>query len=152
MAYLMGVDINDPSIAEDGAVFVMNPIRNYHHDTAVNPVIFWGCMIGCICFCALLVKKKIDKLSALYVILSISSMVIFCVFLRWERFIERYTITYLALFCPIIALLVNNLYETGKEKYGNMIIGMLLFVSLAELVHMIPYHYIESTWGGKLKC
>lgn len=104
-------------------------------------------MIGCICFCALLVKKKIDKLSALYVILSISSMVIFCVFLRWERFIERYTITYLALFCPIIALLVNNLYETGKEKYGNMIIGMLLFVSLAELVHMIPYHYIESTWG-----
>lgn len=149
MAYLMGVDINDPSIAEDGAVFVMNPIRSYHHDTAVNPVIFWGCMIGCICFCILLVKKKIDKLSALYVILSISSMAIFCVFLRWERFIERYTITYLALFCPIIALLVNNLYETGKEKYGDMIVGMLLFVSLAELAHMFPYHYIESTWGEK---
>ncbi len=75
-------------------------------------------------------------------------MVIFCVCLRWERFIERYTITYLALFCPMIALLINILYETGKERYGDMIIGMLIFVSLSELAHMIPYHYSESTWGG----
>ncbi len=148
MAYLIGVDINDPSIAEDGAAFAMNPIRNYHHDTAVNPVIFWGCMIGCICFLVLLVKRKIDKVSALYIMLSIASMMIFCVFLRWERFIERYTITYLALFCPMIALLINILYETGKEKRGDMIIGMLIFVSLSELLHMIPYHYNESTWGG----
>lgn len=41
MAYLMGVDINDPSIAEDGAVFVMNPIRNYHHDT-LSILLYFG--------------------------------------------------------------------------------------------------------------
>lgn len=148
IAYLLGVDINDPSIAEDGAVFAMNPIRDYHHDTAINPVIFWGCMACSIYFLILLIKRKLDKDRALYIILSISSMAVFCVCLRWERFIERYTITYLALFCPIIALLLNNLYETGKAKYGDMLMGVLIFVSLSELIHMIPYHYEESTWGG----
>lgn len=72
-------------------------------------------------------------------------MVFFCVFLRWERFIERYTITYLALLCPMIAILLNTLL-LEKENWGNMLAGILIFMSLSELVNMIPYHYSESNW------
>lgn len=145
MAYIIGVDINDPSIAEEGAVFAMNPVRTYHHDTAINPVIFWSILIGCIYFLFLLIKKKLNKISALYILLALFSMVFFCVFLRWERFIERYTITYLALLCPMIAILLNTLL-LEKENWGNMLAGILIFISLSELVNMIPYHYSESNW------
>ena len=39
VAYILGVEINHPSIAEDGKNFYLHEPGTYNHDTAINPIV-----------------------------------------------------------------------------------------------------------------
>ena len=146
VAYLLGVEINDPSIAECGTAFFIHPAKTFHHDYAVNPVVFWWLVTAIIWGLYLLIKRKIDKVSVMYCVLTILSFVGLCFFLRWERFVTRYMIAFLALCCPLIVVVVNSLWTAGKQKCYWAIVGVLFFLSFAEFANMIPYHYEQSRW------
>lgn len=145
LADFIGVSINDTGISENGADFEMLDPRNFHHDTAVNPIIFYSLILCIFLLLFFLRKAKFEKLQSLYCLLSISSFCIFCIFLRWERFVTRYMIAYLALLCPAVLILLNSLCSAAKTRYlYYAVLGILAFASSIELLNMIPYHYKES--------
>lgn len=151
MAYLLRVDINARSIAEDGSKFFLYEYNTYHHDTAVNPVIWWSVLIGTICLLLSFKKVRLDKLKAKYVLCSILSFFMLCIFLRWERFVTRYMIAYLALLCPVVVLIIHTFIEKAtekKKKYCYASVGILIFVSIVELYNISVYHYTASEWAG----
>ena len=94
-----------------------------------------------------MLKRKLDKVSIIYCTLSILSFVGLCFFLRWERFVTRYMIAFLALCCPLIVIMVNSLWNMGKQKCYWAITGIVLFLAFAEFLNMIPYHYEQSRWA-----
>lgn len=137
ISYLLGVEINDPAIAEDGRVFFLHQAGEYGHDTAINPLItiVMICMILWL-FSTFLKKAKLG-ISGQYVVLSIISFLIFCCILRWEPFVTRYMLSYLALLCPAAAVWLTKI---RKGSTSSSIYGIILFLCIVELIHLSEYH------------
>lgn len=148
IAYLLKVDINARSISEGGREFFIYEYNTYHHDFAVNPVIWWSVLICVIYLLVSYRKVKLGKLQLIYIIGSILSFSIFCVFLRWERFVTRYMIGYLALLCPVVVIILNASIGQVRQKRQKSyaLIGVLFFVSLVELYHVTDFHLNNSKY------
>lgn len=141
LAFRLKVNLDDPSISEDGRTFNIIPARTYHHNSAVNPVIFWGVIITVILTIIFYRKLKLTLAQKLYCVLAMGSFAVFCMFLRWEPFVSRYMISYLALLCPVIVLLLNRCATIDKGKvYAYSLTGIILFVSIVETIQMINFH------------
>ena len=147
MAYLLGVEINDIAIAEAGTDFFMHEARVFHHDYAVNPVVFGGLLCAIIAGLYLLIKRKLSKAVTMYCLMTLLSFVGLCVFLRWEQFVTRYMIAFLALCCPMIVIMIDSLWNLGKQKYYWAVTGIIFFLSFVEFMNMVSYHYNESKWS-----
>lgn len=155
-SFRLGVNLDDPSISEDGDRFGIVEAQTYHHNSAVNPVIFWGVIAVVILTVIFYKKVKLDAEQKLYCLLSLISFVVLCTFLRWEIFVSRYMISYLALLCPVTALLLNRLVLVDRLKaYAYSLAGIILFVSIVETVQMIDFHleaveYAKANERGKV--
>jgi len=147
IASILHVDINAASISENGQFFIMHTPPNYAHDTAINPLILF-LTIGCIIPCILNIRKhKISEIRIIYSLSSIISFLVFCVLLRWEPYVTRYMVSYLALFCPVIAshlqgekhfclpVSVSPLFRIRVVLYG-----IICFFCITDLYGMINYH------------
>lgn len=146
LAYLMGVDMDAESISEGAAEFRFHAPQTYHHDTAINPVIFWGVLIGILLVMILHKKVKYEKIQIKYCLLASISFIVFCIFLRWEAFVTRYMISYLALLCPVIAVCLNEMEkEINLRKIYFFTIGILFFSCMVEMVNMTIYHFEDSS-------
>lgn len=143
-SYFIGININDPSISENGFEFEMHSPRRFGQDTAVNPILFYSLVFCILLFIFFYKKIKFERIQRIYCILSIASFCILCIFLRWERFVTRYMIAYLALLCPAILIVVCSFCSIVKTKYYYAFLGILIFTSSIELFNMIPYHFKES--------
>lgn len=137
ISYLLGVEINDTAIAEDGRVFFLHQAGEYGHDIAINPliIIVMFCMILWL-FHTILKKAKLE-ISGQYVVLSIISFLIFCCILRWEPFVTRYMLSYLALLCPAAAVWLTKI---RKGSTSSSIYGIILFLCIVELLQLSEYH------------
>ena len=61
--------------------------------------------------------------------------------MRWEAFVSRYMLTYLALLCVMIPVLLNILMqEYNLKPIGYAVIGVIMFVGTSESVKMLEYH------------
>ena len=58
MAKILGVNINDPGISEGGIAFSMVVPRNFGHDKAVNPIIFYAIILSWIWSAYKTLKKR----------------------------------------------------------------------------------------------
>ena len=135
------VELNAESISEDGRIFELNRAQEYGHDMAVNPIIVWLLLI-CILygFFELLRRKNISgKWYRSYIVMAATSFIVFCCVLRWEPFVTRYMLAFLALLCPGIAECLQR-FTKDKECLQKGIIGFIVGICLLDVTNMTVYH------------
>lgn len=137
LAYKLGVNINDPTIAEDGKVFYLHEVRRYGCDTAINPVIGFFTIFVIIHYLIYVFKRKKYTVKDMYSMVSVSLFLVFCCFLRWEPFVTRYMLSYLALLCPVIAIWVSQI---RKVNCRSGVIAIIIFLCSIELMGLFDYH------------
>ena len=140
IAGLLRVNIDDPAIAEDGRAFFLHPAQTYDPDLAVNPVVLWG-FFFCMLWGIIRFKRQGKGMGRFYSGLVTMTVLFFCCAVRWEPFVSRYMVVYLALLCPMIA------HETQDftEYFRGRILGAAPYVLLAgmccvELIGLGVYH------------
>lgn len=143
LARLLRVEINDVSISEDGQQYVMNSVPDYGHDTATNPVVMILMVISLI-YCIMYFKTNKGK-GRMYTIYVTISFMIFCAFVRWEPFISRYMLAYLAALCPMIAWQVQEISEKDKVLLlRQAVVPIICFCIITEAFSLIRYH--QEIW------
>lgn len=146
-AALLRVDLDAESISEAGRAYMLHEAGNYACDTAGNPTVLWLFL-----FCALWVvwgfgKKKWEGCSRGYFAAASFSFLVFCAVLRWEPYVSRYMIAYLALLCPMITAGMQMMTD-GKRgrpfRWG--IVGIVSLLCMVETVNLFRYHF--DIWKG----
>lgn len=142
--FLGNVELDAESISENGRAYGLHEAGTYGCDTAVSPMILW-LFIFCVLWVLLRFgKTEWKKSSKGYVIAATLSFLIFCTILRWEPFVGRYMISYLALLCPAIAVILQ--LKTAGEKRLPLrwgIVGVVSFLCVMEFLNLFRYHYIN---------
>lgn len=141
-AAFLNVELDAESISENGREYMLHEAGNYNCDTAGGSVVLWLFI-----FCALWVllrfgRTRWEKCCRGYVTAAAVSFLAFCTVLRWEPFVGRYMISYLALLCPMISVILQ--LETGEKKREPLrwgIVGTVCFLCVMELLSLSRYHY-----------
>lgn len=143
LAGIFKVDINDVSISEDGQQYVMNSIPAYGHDSATNPVVV---ILAVISFIYCIMHFKINKSKGrMYTIYVMTTFMIFCALVRWEPFVSRYMLAYLAALCPMIAWQVQEISGKGKNlALRQAVVPIIYFCIITEAFSLIRYH--QEIW------
>lgn len=141
IAYILKVDIRSPLIAEDGVAFYLHEAGRYNHDTAINPTVVIVSTIVLIGVIWKLIKREKLKFQDTYIIVSVGAFLFFCCVVKWEPFVTRYMLSYLALLCPVAGIWLS---EMKKQKYSSALLGILIFISIYELIGLFSYHYSIS--------
>ena len=142
-ASILNVTIDDQAISEDGKAFEVHDAPTYGCDTAINPVIVW-LMLGLLVLIILNYKKIRTYLAVKdrqmgYMIASVGSFLLFCMVLRWEPYISRYMIAYLALLCPAIGMGLDALNDLIKPRAMQSIVTVIYFLCVVELIGEMIY-------------
>lgn len=140
-AALLGVDLNHPSISEDGRIFSLHAAPNLAHDTAINPLIV---ILFLLCVAAVLLtwrKRSRHRLAFSYSLAASTAFLLFFAAVRWEPFVTRYMVSFLALLCPMLALQMQKLTEgASKSRLRWGVISIVCFLCTADLLSMSIYH------------
>lgn len=137
IAYKLGVEINHPSIAEDGRVFFLHSPGQYNHDMAINPVVVIAATLTLIWLVIRRTKKEKWEFAEIYSWISMCAFFVFCLILRWEPYVTRYMLSYLAILCPVIAIWLANM---KKRKMAYAAIGIISFLCIVEIPNLFKYH------------
>ena len=152
IAVWLRIDINSPVISEDGREFSIHQPQTYGCDTAVNPVIVWAILIGTIIFVISLknyIRNKENSQKIGYFIVSVGSFFLFCAVLRWEPFVSRYLISYLALLCPAIGIVVDMVQERVPQATVRGAYVILYFLCMTEMLGLfLNYRDIVKNYRG----
>lgn len=136
---MLGVAMDDPSISEDGRIFSLYSAPNYGHDTALNPIINWLFFL-CLVFALIrFFKKRAPKWYTSYSLVVSLCFILFCAVLRWEPFVSRYMISFLALLCPMIGYQLQQMTSSSPGLRSG-ITGIICFLCLTDVVSMGIYH------------
>lgn len=143
-AKFLRVELDAECISENGRAYGLHEAGTYGCDTAVSPIVLW-LFIFCVLWVLLRFgKTKWERSSRGYVIAASFSFLGFCTVLRWEPFVGRYMISYLALLCPLIAVILQ--YETKEKERAPFrwgIVGTVSFLCMMEFLNLSRYHYIN---------
>ena len=141
-AAILNVDLNAASISEDGREFMLHDAGTYGCDTAINPIIMWLFII-CAVWALCMVRRTGRKCIAnSYSAVSAISFCVFCAILRWEPFVTRYMVSYLALLCPMIAAQIQLHTASQKSQpFRHGIVGVICFLCIMETVGIMTFHY-----------
>lgn len=139
VAVMLGVELNSPTISEDGLEYVLREPPVYGHDTATNPVIL---ILAIVCFIACLIHiKKRKSIGNRYSIYSMVLFVVFCGVVRWEPYVVRYMLPYLALLCPMVGYQLYEM-EFGDRKYiERAFVTITYYLCITTLCSLVLYHY-----------
>lgn len=116
-ARLIGVNVNDPSITDEGLAFDLDIAGNYNHDTAVNPLLTYLFIFALV---ALPVIRKLgkkrgtepqstDRLAGNYIIATTVSFLLLLTFLHWTPFLSRFLCANFLLICPMIGITLQRI-------------------------------------------
>lgn len=146
-AVLLNVDLNAESISENGGSYMLHEAGNYGCDTAVNPTVLW-LFLFCLLWTLLRVgKNRWEKRERGYFCAVVVSFLVFCAVLRWEPFVSRYMISYLALMCPMIAAGIQR--GTGGERGRPIrlcLVGGVSLLCILQAYSLFAHHY--DSWKG----
>lgn len=137
-AVLIGVDINASSISEDGRAFYLTR-ANLGHDTAVNPAVLYIFIFSLIwCFVR---KKQTDRKQQIYTYIVFCLFIIMCMIVRWEPFVSRYMLPYLALLCPAISIWVEDMFFNAQNRViKNCCVPIVCWIGITGLLLLFSYH------------
>ena len=141
-ASLLGVELDAEAISEGCRGYSLHEAGDYGCDTAVNPTVLW-LFIFCVLWVILRVgKTRWEKCCRGYIVAASISFLAFCTILRWEPYVSRYMISYLALLCPLIAVVVQlETKEEGRRPLRWGIVGTVCFLCVMELANLSRHHY-----------
>lgn len=139
IAAVSGVDINHESIAEDGKEFMLRAGSDYGHDTAVNFTIL---LTAIVCFLWCLYRRKaVDKYQKTYTYGTVVSFVCICILIRWEPFVSRYMLPYLALMCPMVAVWAEDISKNCRsEVVKRSFMPIICWMAILDLMLLFSYH------------
>ena len=133
---LIGVDINEPLIAEDGMTYCIPDATNIGCDTSIATLV---CVLLIIVLALCVIrKKKLDIFDKTTLI----SFIVFLFILRWERYESRYVLTYLALLCVFVS---KKLYEVNINVIFEKVIYLGIILSICWFVVYFPRLYSEPS-------
>lgn len=137
ISYKLGVEINHPSIAEDGREFFLHSSGQYNHDMAINPIVVIAATLVLVWLIIRRIKKEKWEFAEVYSWISVGAFLFFCIILRWEPYVTRYMLSYLAILCPVIAMWLANMKE---RKVAYAAIGIISFLCIVEIPDLFEYH------------
>lgn len=147
-AHVLKVELDHPSISEDGGAFKVHEAQTFGHDTAVNPVIFILAVIV-LCWCIyrhIKHKQTLLQKAAVQTYFAFGIFCLFCAIVRWEPYVSRYMLPYLALLCPIIAVQLQDINENCRFLFvRSAVLSIVYFVCIIDLFAMTWFH------GGIMK-
>ncbi len=146
-ADLLGVELDARAISENGRAYMLHEAGNYGCDTAVNPLVLW-LFLFCVLWTLLcLGKNRWEKRERGYFAAAAVSFAVFCTVLRWEPFVSRYMVAYLALLCPAIAAcLQRGMKKERGKKLCRGIVGVVSLLCILQAFSLTRYHY--DIWKG----
>lgn len=137
MASLMGVDINDFSIAFNGIDYsLISGEMLYHHDEASNPMIVILAFIGLILFIVLIVQKKIDVFQRNFCIITILSFILIASVIKWSPYQTRLMLPATAVLCVYTACILEHFCKKEIIAYcaASAVTAMVFFEGVDTLV------------------
>ncbi len=140
-ASFLNVELNAEAISERGGVYWLHKAGTYNCDVAVNPTVFW-LFVFCVLWTLLRTgKNRWEDKERGYFVAAALSFLIFCVILRWEPWVSRYMISYLALMCPLIAAAIRR-GTTGKWEHPLRLclIGLISLLCVLQACSLFQYH------------
>lgn len=148
IAGILNVVIDDSSISEDGRVFILHEFRTYGHDVAVNDVIAW-CFILCLIWGVYRFRKQKNKVGKFYAVSAAAIFILFCCIVRWEPFVSRYMVSYLAVLCPAIAYEIEDFRKCmGNNKMAVWPEVIIFFLCFVDLIGLVDFHRQISQVGS----
>lgn len=148
-ADFLGVELDAASISENGREYMLHEAGNYGCDTAVNAIVFWVFLL-CLLWTLLRVgKNRWEKTEKGYFGAAVLAFLVFCTVLRWQPFVSRYMISYLALLCPAIASRIQRGTEGTKGKPFRLgIVGVVSLLCILQAYSLTRYHYDQWKSAG----
>lgn len=151
-AEIINVEIDHPAIAEDGKAFLVHNPQTYVHDTAVNPVIIYLLIIFIVIYLVKIRKRHLSEMKNSYFVIGAISFIVFCAFLRWEPFVSRYMLSYLAVLCPALVGQMELFFEETSNKKviesGKVFRTIVSFLCVVELGGLLIFHVTISRHSG----
>lgn len=140
IAAVLKVNIDDSSISEDGQSFYLHVPQTYEPDMAINPV-FLCSFIVCLLWAILRFKKQERTVGRTYFFFGAFIFLIFCCLVRWEPFVSRYMISYMALLCPAIIYEMQDFEKVfSSRNFAAWPAGIVFFMCCVELIGLGTYH------------
>lgn len=170
LAYRMGINPNAETISECGKEFVLSIPGTLDCDGAISPIPVASMLFCIVLSLATVVKKKKIKAFNGYTTTSFISFFVMCAIIRWEPWIGRYLIAYLALLCPAIAFQISLISGCEKkDKIKGFICGILFTMCITTLTDLVKntsaiaiqmesssrdnnYYYVNSSAYEEYKC
>ncbi len=145
VANMLKVNIDDPSISEDGVAYMVYDAFQKEMDSAVNPLIVTFIAIAILLIIVLCIKKKHKNSLALsYSMVSIVAFIGILGVVRWEPFVSRYMIANMAL-CSVAIAIQLQLLTTQLNRYiGYVLVSLLILGGGCEYVltmHNLKNYY-----------
>ncbi len=116
----LGVDLNDPRTTSVG-VFRIHGITT-GEDVAGNPMQAYSILLAIPVL--LLRRKQLGRVTLVYALVALSSLVVFSWLFKWQSFGGRYHIAFFALFAPVAGCLL----AAFVPKYWSAAVGGLFLV------------------------
>lgn len=148
-AALLGVDLDAVSISEAGRAYMLHEAGTYGCDTAVNPIVMWLFLLCAFWMLVWAVIQMIrrskgaqcERAGKGYFWTATLSFLFFCTILRWEPFVSRYMIAYLALLCPAIAFWLQRRTEKVSKVLRYCILSIVSLLCLVEAANVTRFHF-----------
>lgn len=137
IAYILGVNIHDYAIAENGTEFYLHLPETYDHDMAINPIVVIFAMIAVLYLLLRKIRREEYDISDKFSLVAMGTFLFFCIVLRWEPFVTRYMLSYMALLCPVVAIWLGKFKDLYKAAF---IAGMISLMCMVELTNLFAYH------------
>ena len=127
LAGLVNVDAADPLIT-DYPSFVVVPEGNLDHDSGNNPIFIW-LFIFCIFLFMINNKKQNWKdIGKQYYVAATIGIFVFCTIIRWEPWLGRFMISYMAVAFPALVYQLEAFFQSKKKRWGEWLcIAVLCF-------------------------
>lgn len=138
---LLNVELDAEVISENGGAYLLHEAGTYGCDTAVNPTVLWLFLLCTLWTILRTGKNRWEEKERGYFLAAALSFLLFCTILRWEPFVSRYMISYLALLCPLIAAGIRR--AAAGDRGRPIRLCLLWFVSLLCLLQtysLFQYH------------
>lgn len=139
IATLLNVDINAVSISEDGKIFSVGAPDTYGHDRAVNSIVL---IVTVICFLWCLHRRRQENYyQRQYTYIVFALFIVFCTVVRWEPFVSRYMLPYLALLCIMASVQLQDISQNAKmEMWRISCVPVVCCLCIVQLSLLFSYH------------